>query len=88
MLIVDDDETPREIIADTLRDAGYTLVTARDDLEALNAPPGTARSSLRRGLRLGDRSPLLHRLAQWREDVVHAGRALHDLVDPPDLVIR
>jgi CheY-like chemotaxis protein len=36
VLVVDDDESLREIIADTLRDEGYRLATARDGLEALD----------------------------------------------------
>jgi PAS domain S-box-containing protein len=36
VLVVDDDETLRELIADTLRGEGYRLMTARDGLEALD----------------------------------------------------
>ena len=36
MLVVDDDESLRELIVDTLRDEGYRLAVARDGLEALD----------------------------------------------------
>jgi two-component system sensor histidine kinase ChiS len=37
VLIVDDDEDAREILADLVRRAGYTVVTARDGHEAIEA---------------------------------------------------
>ena len=36
VLIVDDDEDAREILADLVRHAGYTAVTARDGVEAID----------------------------------------------------
>ena len=36
VLVVDDDESLRELIVDTLRDEGYHLAVARDGLEALD----------------------------------------------------
>jgi CheY-like chemotaxis protein len=36
ILVVDDDESLRELIVDTLRDEGYHLSVARDGLEALD----------------------------------------------------
>lgn len=37
VLIVDDDEDAREILAELVRRAGYTVVTARDGFEAIDA---------------------------------------------------
>lgn len=37
MLIVDDDEDAREILADLVRRAGYSVVTANDGFEAIDA---------------------------------------------------